>query len=52
VTDELAELERVFATKTPAELARIDAELIALTGKMRWVPNPGPQRTPTSARPM
>jgi hypothetical protein len=43
VTDELAELERVFATKTPAELARIDAELIALTGKMRWVPNPGPQ---------
>jgi hypothetical protein len=40
---ELASLEAKFASMSPADLAQADKELLAATGDMRWIPNPGPQ---------
>lgn len=42
-TTELDRLEATFASMSKAELARVDKELMAATGDMRWIPNPGPQ---------
>lgn len=39
----LDKIEASLAGKSPVALAKIDAELLAMTGHMKWIPSPGPQ---------
>lgn len=40
---DLATLEARFASMPKEDLARVDQDIIAATGDMLWIPNPGPQ---------